>query len=623
MRKFLKYAFVGAIALTGFGLASCSSDDDLDNPNGGGLTGEAVKTQFTISFPENVASTKQSAKTVQNAGTIDAFRGMDNIVLVPFIAEGTAGQNPVLSTATPLGSNIVLTNMIKPTTATVSNSIPKNTLTATSNSVLYNDVDIPLGTGSFLFYGKAIDNAANTAITTAADKFKFGNLNATITENAAPSTYKFEPVAIFDNSTSAVGTALAAYVTTIARAAGWSTATNTALKDLYNKFITLKAGSSRDVQAAVLDLYQSLYKNTDNVSKAIVTAILTKATAATPADGTLTFNATLGEVKENIAEETTTYPLDVNIPDGAAVLSWSTTEPKVATQKIDGSITNVTNITGKFSDYVYPASLYYVSNSGVKTANASKKDEYNGTNDWTTILGKYTDGTAVAVATRSVAIIDEIQYAVGRLDATVTAEAGTLYDKKGETVTGTDATRFPITGILIGGQKPVDYMFNQTTGTEVTIYDNLVKSQADPVYAKTSTPATPQSYTLALETAKDQAIYVAVEFLNNSGQDFEGIDGVVPAGGKFYLVAQLTPNQGTGYDATTLNKVFMQDYKTIVNFTIKAGKSKGDTDFPSTGNTTGLGAAYNTIPDLRTPKLELGLSVNLQWQAGLTFNINL
>ena len=66
MRKFLQFAFVGAIALTGFGLASCSSDDDLDNTNGGGLAGEAVKTTFTISFPENVAKTKQTATTVQD-----------------------------------------------------------------------------------------------------------------------------------------------------------------------------------------------------------------------------------------------------------------------------------------------------------------------------------------------------------------------------------------------------------------------------------------------------------------------------------------------------------------------------------------------------------------------------
>ena len=40
-------------------------------------------------------------------------------------------------------------------------------------------------------------------------------------------------------------------------------------------------------------------------------------------------------------------------------------------------------------------------------------------------------------------------------------------------------------------------------------------------------------------------------------------------------------------------------------------------------NTKGLAAAYNTIPDLRTPQLELGLSVDLTWQPGVQFDLDL
>lgn len=634
MRKFLQFAFVGAIALTGFGLASCSSDDDLDNPNGGGLSGEAVKTTFTISFPENVAKTKQTDATVQSAETVAYFRGMDNIVLLPFVAQGDAAADPVADNVLPLGSAISLTNMIKPSEQTVSNSIPAATLTkAKGNAVLYSDVDIPLGTGSFLFYGKAIDNGT--------EKFVNGALTPTIDDTKTPANYGFAPVKIYATGTSAIGTALAEYVSTIAAATTgasdapankkWAEVTdaeNIGQKTLYDNFTSMKPGSSRDIQAAVLDLYQSLYKNTDAVSKAIVAAILTKATAPATPDGSLTFDSSLGTVAATITatSEDATYPGDLNIPDGAAVLSWSTATPKVATQKLDGSITNIKNITGKFTDYVYPASLYYLSNSGVVTATASQKDNYDGSKEWNEILGGYTAGKAVQSSTKSIAIVDQIQYGVGRLDTKVTATAAKLYDRNGEAVDGTDGTRFPITGVLVGGQKPVNYMFNQvTTGTEVTIFDNVVKAANGTVpYATTTTPTNPQNYTLALETAADQAVYVAVEFLNNSGQDFQGIDGVVPNGAKFYLVAQLVPSQGTGYNATTLNKVFMQDYKTIANFTIKTGKDKTDGSFdPTTGNNEGLGNAYNTIPDLRTPKLELGLSVNLQWQPGLTFDINL
>ncbi|MBR4648632.1 MAG: hypothetical protein IKO67_00580 [Bacteroidaceae bacterium] len=624
MRKFLQFAFVGAIALTGFGLASCSSDDDLDNPNGGGLSGEAVKTTFTISFPENVANTKQTAATVQNTEAVADFRGMDNIVLIPFNTQGDADTDPIASTTLPLGQAITLTNMIKPTTATVSNSIPAATLTtAKGNAVLYNDVDIPLGTGSFLFYGKAIDNGT--------EKFVNGALTATVDAAQTPANYGFAPVPIYTTGSSTIGTALAEYVSAIAAATGWAAVTeaqNAGLKNLYDNFTSLKAGSSRDVQGAVLDLYQSLYKNTDAVSKAIVTAILTKATAPATPDGSLTFDSSLGAVTNTITatSEDNTYPADLGIPDGVAILDWNTATPKVATQKIDGNLSNVKNFTGKFTDYVYPASLYYVANSGVVTATTSQQANYDGSKDWAGtdgILAGYTAGKSVQSSSKSVAIVDQIQYAVGRLDTKVTAAAATLYDRKGDAVAGTDGTRFPITGILIGGQKPVDYMFTNPSGTaEFTIYDNIHKAN-NGTFPYATTTGSAYNYTLALETAASTPIYVAVEFLNNSGQDFVGFDGVVPEGGKFYLVAQLDPTSTTeaaNADATG-KKVFKQDFKTIANFTIAAGKANTDPTWVdgTTENTGGLGAAYNTIPDLRTPKLELGLSVNLNWQAGITF----
>lgn len=651
MKRNSKFIMLGVIALTGVtAFTSCSSDESVPvNPT---FDGESVKTQFTIAFPGNVAKTRMTAATVQNEPAITNFRGMDNIVLLPFSAQGDADADPVASDVLPLGEGITLTNMIKPNeVANVGNTIPASTsssngLLAASNAVLYNDVTIPVGTGSFLFYGKAIDNGT--------EKFVNGALDATtIVATKTPANYSFAPVAIYPDrkGSSDIGTALADYVTAIAAATTgasdtpankkWAEVTeteNVGLKDLYDNFTSLKAGSSRDVQAAVLDLYQSLYKNTDAVSKAICAKITAtgKATAGTsgsPAtpDGTLTFDASLGEIPNSISatSEDNTYPADLGIPDGAAVLSWSTATPKVATQKLDGSITNVANITGKFTDYVYPASLYYLANSGVVTATTSQKDKYDGVRDWsatasTGILEGYTAGKSVKSSTRSVAIVDQIQYAVGRLDTKVTAAAATLYDRKGDAVAGTDASRFPITGVLIGGQKAVNYMFSSPDGDEFTIFDNIHKAN-NGTFSYATTSGSAYNYTLALETAANTSVNVAIEFLNNSGQDFYGFDGVVPEGGKFYLVATLDPSADvTGKvsgSANTGNKVFKQDFKTIANFIIAAGKPNTDPTWVdgTTVNDGGLGAAYNTIPDLRTPKLELGLSVNLEWQAGITF----
>lgn len=623
MKKMFKYASLGAIALVGaVSFSACSSSDEIvDNPNYNPVD-NTVKTQFTIAFPGNVAKTRQSAATVQKDQDISSFRGMNNIVLLPFAATGAEDEDPITSNSTKLGDAISLTSMIRPSELTVTNSIPAAKLTATSNSVLYNDVSIPVGTGSFLFYGKAIDNGT--------ENFLNGALTMTQETTPQPANITFNPVQIYPSSTTAstVGEALATYLSGIAQATNWAECAdattnstqpwyNASLGELYNNFTSMKAGSSRTVQAAIKDLYATVKNNTDDVSKAIKNAI----TNSTYAE----VNSTTGalEFKEAIGNsDATYYPGDVKLPDGAAMLEYSEST-KTFTQKINGD-GNTGNVTAKFTDYVYPASLYYYCNSGIKTSNSSKQAEYDKNQDWSTISGTYSDGTSVGTSTRSVAILDPIQYGVGRLDATVKADAGdagTLYDKNGEEYKLPDAG-FTVTGILIGGQKQVMYDFTtNTSATAYTIYDDITKSQSGIMLTATKTASAP-NYTLALETAANEAIYVAVELVNN-GAYFQGEDGVVPTGCKFYLVAQLDPNSATNKSTVGINQIFKQDYNTIVTFTINKGKSKDDPNFPSGGNTEGLGKAYNTIPDLRTPKMELGLSVDLTWQPGLQFDVKL
>lgn len=623
MKKDFIYATMSAIAFVGaVSLTSCSSNENVADINPT-FDGEAVKTQFTISFPQNVAKTRQTAGTVQNSEDLGDFRGMDNIVLYPFAAAGTKGQDPVTNSLTKLGDQIALTSMIKPETSeAINNSIPAATLMTNSNSVLYNDVTIPIGTGSFLFYGKAIDNGT--------DKFYNGSLtmNNTTTGTQSPvainpSNIAFDLEQIYPSSTTAspVGAALATYLTLIAKAGGfdantkkstWEATDNTGLKDLYNKFITLKAGSSLTVQAAVQDLYTSIKNNTDAVSTAIVTAITNNTYVSSTTGGELTFNSSLNG-----------FPGDVNLPDGAAYLNYDD-DTNTFSQSVDGN--GNTGNNAKYSDYVYPASLYYYCNSGVKTATSSKATLYDGNNTWDQITGNAAfTGNSVSSSTRSVAIIDPIQYAVGRLDMKVNVlpydpdsqddSKKIMYDKKGEAY---DAQKgFDVTGILIGGQKQVKFDFTtNTSATEYTIYDNITKSQSGSTLTVTPAAASGTNYTLALETAgsNDEVVNVAVEFKNN-GADFEGRDGVIPAGCKFYLVGQLKPSTvGQDKNPSGLTKVFIQDYKTIANFTISKGNSGQE-------NNDGLGAAYNTIPDLRTPQLELGLSVDLQWQSGIEFNV--
>ena len=235
MKKNFKYAILSAIALVGaVNLTSCSSSDDLDaNPT---FDGESVKTQFTISFPNNVvSSTRQSAATVQAAQTVASFRGFDNMVLIPY---GAVYSSDVSGNRL-IASSIVL----KPETGD-NNTMPAASLAIDEtnskypNSYVYSDVKIPLGTSGFLFYGKAPDSGTENYVNGALTAAPTG-----LTGEKGGFSFSLVPT----QSGSDVSTALLNYINAVAAATGWATSTNEGLKGLYNNFITLKAGSSRSV----------------------------------------------------------------------------------------------------------------------------------------------------------------------------------------------------------------------------------------------------------------------------------------------------------------------------------------------------------------------------------------
>lgn len=625
MKRNLFFIGMGAMALaTPLFLSSCSSSDDIaDNP--GNTTGEAVKTSFTLSVglpggsSSNAKPSTRMTDATAQAQETPVFRGMDKMTLIPFHL-GTAG-NTLTGSETRLGnSNIKLPN-------TVANSVAKDQLTTKGNAKVYTDVSVPTTTNAFLFYGKAIDKEAGQPITDSEDKFKYGTLTAAGLDAGNPTGINFTPIQIASSPTTTKADAIATYLTSIANATGWSAVTadaqgnGSALVALYQNFITMSAGSSKSVQLALQDLYTSLesLKNsqtTDNqtVITAIETAIKTNASVGT--DGTLTLN-----------EAVSGYPEDNNLPDGAATVSWSSTDKKFTASQ-NSTYTKDAVLVSAFTSYVYPANLWYRANTAIKTSDDALNSEYTNEVDWPTILGKYNeDNGTVTASTRSIALKDQIQYAVARLDTKVTC-AGTLYDHNGAVVALTDGG-FPVTGILVGGQKQVDWKFQPTTATDApqyTVYDkemNSTTSGSTTTKMIASTTGSIYNHTLLLESSKNQVVNMVVELENNTGKAFYGHNQqVIPAGSKFYMVAQLNPSAtsgvtpptpaGTAFDNT---KVFQQDFTTIANLKIVSNAADG--------HDKGLGAAYNVIPDLRTPALSIGLSVDLTWQTGLTFDVDM
>ena len=89
----------------------------------------------------------------------------------------------------------------------------------------------------------------------------------------------------------------------------------------------------------------------------------------------------------------------------------------------------------------------------------------------------------------------------------------------------------------------------------------------------------------------------------NDGPQFYGLDGnLVPEGGTFYLVGKLTYKKDNSKSEVV--RVFQQDYNTTANLSINS-----------------LAKAYNTVPDLINPRLELALAVDIDWKACLVIDV--
>lgn len=638
MSKIKKYVLLFAGLVTAFtGFTSCKSDAleeiDSDSNEQEETLGRAIKAQFTISIPMSTGeATRQSDDIVQSDPDITKFRGINEIKLYPSADASFTKDSKFI------GSNIALTNLMIPSinySAAVNNYIPDGKLTSTSNSVLYGDVQLQIGTRTFLFYGKAIGSAWNekTSQYTVDQKFNYGSLVPSGLGDALSDVsgigFALDPIVIDNTVSNDKRSAICDYLGSIAGTDGWSSSGNTGFKDLYTKFTTMKAGASKNLEVAVKDLYFSLIGNTSDLAKAIRDNI-----EAGDVTITNTTNTETGEKTQTLVFGTTLagYPSETdNLPDGAAVLSWSGSTPTYA---IDANAFNGEEqmSVSKITNYVYPTSLYYWGSSTIGTSDESQEALYTKGYTWDQIVNatvtvdetttKIFSGDAITSKTRSVVLKSPVQYAVGRFDISVVATpSGTNVTKlpdsgKGKDAHQIDPDKIKLTGVLIGGQKEVDWQFlPKKSAAEYTIFDNILKSKkpASGTFDGVALSTSATNYinrTLVLETyGKDgdtyESVNVALEFLNDD-QDFYGFNGgIIPKGTKFYLVAKLDTKPAslsTEEFNKTGGKVFKQDFVTIAKFSI-----------------ANLTKAYNYIPDLRNPAVELGLSVDLEWQKGIEF----
>lgn len=600
MKKLNSFFLMGTVALAGLGvMSSCSSDDLGNDPTTNPGETKAVKTQFALNIPRANGGTRMSD---QNTQANKNFLGMENIRMYSFKGEPIASST---STATFTLANIA------------------SGISETASSKIYSDVSVPVGTTHFLFYAHAPQG------TTDAKKFELGVLDFTAPTADATATNGISAnLVTVKKEDTASPAALLKILNGVAGVANWADADATSeLGKLYTKYTSAKAGSANSILLTLQSLYNNLGgivtgANTadQTVAKAIRTKIADSFTATTGTNGYVTL-----AYKETGVSK---YPNNINLPDGAVELSFNATSKKFAYAATSG-LTGLTTLDA--SKICFPASIYYFQSSDL-AATAMELDA----NQWPTTTTNWTAATApwlkdannladgwtssVQATTRSIAMRQNINYGVANLVTTVKCGVASLPDNTGLTVTdpsefaGTvavPADGFTVSGLFIGGQ-PTKVGFNFQPATDdafdYTIYDNAIPTG---MVAKNGVAST-ANYTIVLpnDKGRDAAteqnnVNVAIELTNNTDKPFRGIDGIIPVGGKFYLVGQLAPknHEVTG---VTNPAVFMSDYKTTLNLTIKSLKN-----------------AYNTIPDLRSTKLQLGLSVDLEWQAGIQFDVNI
>lgn len=599
MKKLNSFFLMGSVALAGLGVMSSCSSDDLGTDSTNITDNKAVKTQFALNIPRANGGTRMSAVNTQASGN---FLGMEDIRLYSF--SDVPGETST-STKTFTLSNI------------------STGISSTASSKIYNDVEVPVGTKNFLFYAHApqgTDDATN--FTNGVLEFTYKTEDATATNEIKAKLKKLVGADATSPST------LLGILNGVAGVTNWADADATSeLGKLYAKYTSAKAGSANSIRLTLQSLYNNLggiVTGANDEHKTIAENIRTKiaesfrTTPGTDGYVTLSYKAT-GDVRK--------YPNNINLPDGAVQLSYA----KVTKTFSYATSSTLGELTLDASKICFPASIYYFQSSDLAaTAMELAASKWpTSTTTWTGTAAPWlkdasnlADGWTpdVKATTRSIAMRQNINYGVASLRTTVKCNDATLADNTSLTVvdpsefTGNVSVPsggFPVTGLLIGGQPTeVKYDFQPASSD---VFDRTVYDRNPSIFAEYGV-ASAKNYTIVLpndlgrsETSQ-KTVNVAIELENKSGADFRGVDGIVPNGGKFYLVGQLKPGEAKNLTGMTITNpaVFMSDYQTTLSLNIKS-----------------LASAYNTIPDLRSTKLQFGLSVNLEWQQGLQFDVNI
>lgn len=453
------------------------------------------------------------------------------------------------------------------------------------------------------------------------------------------------------------------------------------LKDLYDIINSVSSATPTSIEEAVaqemanaiLSIMGNYYKAVDSTWQPLST-IKSGITNSCAVPNLLAVNNNFADVPGTYTQ----FPENFNMPVGSTCVMVSEKAGSIVyeynLEAIDNSdLGGGSESTTDIYSYSYPPELCYFSNSPLVALSKEKsQSEYpdgavqwnSWASDgwWATNWSGYTNH--VSSDSKAVAMKHMVNYGTSLLKTTVKYKSGvgTFYDNykalHGNLASeddnhfvlsganpdnGTYLLNLDLTGVLIGGQ-PSKVGWNYLPVKEGAAAGEYVQAAAGDFYQMVYDPlpspitvSTTESdpfYTLTFDNYvsddEQQKVYVALEFVNN-GDSFWGMHNMVRTGGKFYIIGILDPDDtGEGHTATAPTwdianyalppystttgetiqtpRVFIQDYTTTARFTLGQYSLK---------------SAYITVPDLRSSQLSFGMSVDMEWETGMSFDVEL
>lgn len=553
-----RYSYITGLFVTmGMLVTACGNVDDLERAE------EPVKASMAFAVSNTATPYTRLTETVIQK---NEFRGLQDMKFIPFNVQG-----PITVDDTPKLYQVTGTQTIFDGT--------------NSKHYYYKDCSFMQGVASFLVYARATVASGGKAVN--------GSLTATFPLDMAPAGISFSLEAIYPYTEAPNDAILIAkYLTDIAQTTGWATTEDSHLKAYYHNFIG---------QGSVAP---SVIASSSDNAKAYVTE-LQRLIALEPASELRTAILNTIDIEHLNTHIPADFPASIGLPDGAAAVRWEKPIGKTAYEFVPQTVTTTEAPINSLTRFAYPAELYYYTNSQICASTLDNRESYYSNANWgtshddenTVLSGFEYDPGIVSNNTKAIAIKQPLQYAVSRLDATFYAAQSQLPDADGTNVEVTEKA-FPLTGIIIGGQRPVGFDFKPEDDSDTNVsfvYDSKVNTNTNNAPYYLSLAEQGPIHTLLLQDYDGKDEVVILEFTNNSAKDFKGVDGIIYKGTKFYLIGTIPAPTVEGSEDYK-KRVFTQDFTTTVKMKIES-----------------LAKAYNVLPNLLSPRLEIGVRLTTDW----------